>query len=182
VQAGGAERILSKPLTVVSAKLVADGSVGTHYTNYNLTGAAAGITTNLNVVSIQDGQTVWVSIFPNTGLGVTIQVDGNTVPAAWFLDGAVTTILTNGFNEILVRRDGGTTNVTVYNSGYSLLGDSGCITLVTNYITGTVTITDSCISGSSALDNLNLWTNLSSAGVIIPNPSYTFRAGWCQDC
>ena len=54
---------------------------------------------------------------------------GTTVPASWFLDRAVTTILTNGVNEIFVRRDGGTTNVTVPTAA-TPLGDGGCITLV----------------------------------------------------
>ena len=68
----------------------------------------------LNAVSIQDCQTV-VSIFPNTGLGVTIHGFWNTAPAPGSSDGAVTTILTNGFNGKSLVRAGmkSTINVTV---------------------------------------------------------------------
>jgi hypothetical protein len=137
----GYQQIPARPLVLAGTTLVADGSVGDRYTNNFASLGGTGLSTNLMVTNILEGQRVTVSGWITNGTIVTLFLDGQQPPGIWYFGGVARYLNSNGWTSVTIERNGGTTNITVDTPGL-FLSVAGELTTHSNYAGGLLTISN----------------------------------------
>jgi hypothetical protein len=162
-------RFIATNLAVAGTNLVADGAASSYFTNMIASSGGLGLT-NIVFTNLLDGQTITADIWTTNGTDVQIcTAPGIIAPSAWYFDGAIATVNSNGFSRIQVSRFGGLTNISVQTPTMGL-ANNGVVLFITNFAARTILVTldpklTNLVSQNHSFTNLTI-QNLAGTGAV----------------
>jgi len=144
------------PTLANATNFIFDGSKGDYYV-WGVSNTVS--TTPLNFVITNLQQSMRIHTWVTNGQSVIVQVGnaagGQTIPASWYVDQAITPVDTNGWSTIDIWKAGSLgTNIYVRTRTYTL-SFSGGLVGTTNYVTGNIDLNGAGSGGGTGGTNFD---------------------------